>query len=91
MTFYRIDKNVAIPANARLGREASIKTRTIEVLKVGESFFLPKRSYQRKMSETSKELSSAGSHISKKYPGRKFTVRSKVENRQKGARIWRVA
>jgi hypothetical protein len=91
MTYYRIDKNVPVPPNARNGREASIKTRTIEALKVGESFFLPKRSYQRKMSDTSKELSSSASHISKKYPGRKFAVRSKIENRQKGARVWRVA
>lgn len=89
--FYKIDKNVPVPAAAGgSGRGPSAASSTIEMLRPGESFFMPKLSKQKKASATAKQLSSSASNIRKKFPDRRFTVRTVKENRQEGARCWRV-
>lgn len=90
--FYKIDKNIPVPASAGgNGRGPGATTSTIEMLHPGESFFVPKLTKQRSGSATAKQLSSAATHVRKKHPDRRFTVRTVKENRQEGARLWRVS
>ena len=87
---YQIDKNVAVP-DARKGRGTNAITNTLTILRVGESFFVPKLMKQRKASLTSKQISNNVTNVRKKYPQRKFTVRTVRERGQSGARCWRIA
>ena len=87
---YKIDKNVPVPQE-RMGRGPSAVTNTIAMLRIGESFFVPKLTKQRKASQTSKQVSNNVTNVRKKYPTRKFTVRTVKERGQSGARCWRIA
>lgn len=89
--FYKIDKNIPVPCSVRNGRGPGATTSTIEMLRPGESFFVPKMVRQRKASATAKQLSSSATHVRKKYPDRRFAVRTVKENRQEGARLWRLS
>lgn len=87
---YHIDRNIPVPVTTRLGRGPGATTATITALRVGESFFVPKMVKQRRASATAKQLSSSAGHVRSKYPERRFAVRTVTENRQQGARVWRV-
>ena len=87
---YPIDKNVPVP-ESNVGRGTSTITNTITMLRIGESFFVPKLTKQRKASLTSKQISNNVTNVRKKYPQRKFAVRTVKERGQSGARCWRVA
>ena len=87
---YYIDRDVPMPSLTRIGRGPSDTTATITALRVGESFFVPKMVKQRRASATAKQLSSSATHVRKKHPERRFAVRTVTENRQAGARVWRV-
>lgn len=87
---YQIAKNVPVP-DARKGRDTNAITNTLTILRVGESFFVPKMTKHRKASTTSKQISNNVTNVRKKYPQRKFTVRTVKERGQSGARCWRIA
>ncbi len=89
---YKIETNIPLPTVSAgpNGRNRSATTNTVEMLRVGESFFIPKLSRQRKASATAKQVSGAVSYVRKKYPERRYSVRTVTENRQHGARCWRI-
>ncbi len=90
---YKIDNNIPVPSagGAGKGRGTNATTNTVAMLRVGESFFIPKLSKQCRPSATAKQVSSAVGYVRKKHPERRYAVRTVTENRQQGARCWRIA
>lgn len=74
----KIEKGIPIPVGyGNLGITSLMRN-----MEIGDSVFFPGR--------TSRQMSGIPSRITKQE-GRKFTVRSRVENGVAGCRMWRIA
>ena len=80
----KFDKGIPIPAVSKVARN---KRFFLELMKVGESFFVPGVEYKDQNSVYLSLMTVA--RVCRRATGYKFTVRTVTEKNVKGVRVWR--